>query len=141
MFFAFIAIGILVPIAPLVKKDENANRSSDLVIYAQILMNCDQAPIIPHHLFLFPHGHPSARTRIFPTPPSAETAWTTSTTALKLNGSYIANPLKIFLSKTIPLVFCIWMNFEYDSPYCLTPALSLWIHSLRNSRFLTLRSR
>lgn len=84
---------------------------------------------------------PPALTRTLPTLPSTDIDWTTSTTALKLNGSYIANPLKIFLSNTIPLWFCIWINFEYDSPYCLTPALSLWIHSLRNSRFFTLRSR
>jgi len=80
---------------------------------------------LEHHFFQFP---------------SADIFLTTSTTALKLNGSYIANPLKIFLSNLTPLFPSIWINLEYDNPCCLTPAFNLCIHNFRNSRFLTFLS-
>mmetsp|Transcript_4144 Transcript_4144/g.8197 ORF Transcript_4144/g.8197 Transcript_4144/m.8197 type:complete len:126 (+) Transcript_4144:62-439(+) len=41
-----------------------------------------------------------------------ELFFTTSTTALKLNGSYMARLLKIFLSRVIPLLFCIAIKLE-----------------------------
>jgi hypothetical protein len=71
-------------------------------------------------------------------------ALATSMTERKESGSVMAISARTFLfSVTLLLLsrFMKWLYVKLCKPYCLTPALILWIHKDRNSLFFTLRSR